>query len=961
MREIPHDRFAKEALLLDPDPGGVDRGEEIGPRAAGRVAGDQLGEAGAFGLGQGPASVAKALERDGIHRDGLDRAEQARAEAAGDEHPGAVEVAGVNDGDAGAAHHPQELDHGPAGLAMREHHQLVGVAAPGEAVDVIEERRLVLDDERAPDGELGDRRAAELGERNRDRVAEGGVGGDVIEAPAGLVVDERAETIGGERGLVAMDAAHLERVSQGLPIGDVATEVGGVAGGLVVIDEGARESAHAVGTGGEGLAVAKDVGGEVGDSDRARVGEGGIDAAGDALALEGRSVSAAAGGERAGLAGVAIARLELGVDEAARGIGADAGANSGERGGEITAQGGTFTGRVTRRAVERSVEQLVEAEPNLAAADVVGVAHVEADATGAGANGASGEDLAQGAGLARTRGERGRAREGAAALAPVEQLGEQRGESGTARTQRADVADAGLGAAHSWDASRARRLLGPDPEQAFDDGCAPELGRALDGRVTAAVAAERAPFYLNVMYALVLMRRGHELEPRHEDLYARVLPPQRLVGIYDLEAFATDVDQLVAWGALDRITEAQRLRGYKDNRRVRFRYRITADGIALIEWLEARLAAKLEGRVRDSRDRLADVIGALKEAKRVLDAWRKDERSGEAARRAYYLLEAAADAIGAVSDELLGFRAEMALFAQRPYDIDALREILGWLERYVQLYLGRVRELRAEIRDRLAMLSAPRYRQALAECRAEVERERQSAPRFVRAAGPLRGEAELLDAAVAFFQHDGRLADLCRYIDDAARAVVLKMHRHIRELERRSARLDELRATIAALAAHPTADDERLCGYVNHLVASAHGRFDRRPGTLGHRVAPPAPRKHELAADRRAATKPLAAKHAGLAEARALRAKLLAELGEWVHRRVLAGAPSALLSAAKLAEPADARRVIDLARAQHLAGGKHLRDLGVLAEPAPGRASIGTATAGLDAPDTSLSTDRSKP
>ena len=540
-------------------------------------------------------------------------------------------------------------------------------------------------------------------------------------------------------------------------------------------------------------------------------------------------------------------------------------------------------------------------------------------------------------------------------------------EAATAAAPPSELAGGRLsnGAGHESgvDGSRARRLLSRDADRAFDDGCAPELLRGLGGRVAAALSAERAPQYVNLLYALVLMRRAHELEPRHEDLWARVLGPQRMLGsgTYGPDEYAADMEQLVAWGAVWRVTEARRLRGYKDNRRAQYRYRITDDALAMIEWLEGRLAAALDGRARDSRNLLADVVGALKEARRVLEAWRKGERGLEAARRAYYLLEVAAGAIGGVSEELLGFRAEMILFAQRPYDVGALREILAWLERYVQLYLGRLRELRVNIRDRLAALSAPRFRQAWAECRAELEREREAAPRFVRARAPLRGEAELLDAAERFFRHEGRLAELCRHIDDSARAVVLKMHRHVRELERRSARLEDLRATIAGLAAQPAEDDPRYAAYINDVLASAHGRFDRRAGTVGHRVAPPAPRKHELPASRRAAARPLADKQVAAAEARALRAKALAELGRWVHARLLAGRGRVRLSAAGLDQAGDARRVMDVARARHLADGRHLAALDVRIEPAEGRARVGGAGDGLDAPDAAIVSTRKDP
>jgi hypothetical protein len=498
--------------------------------------------------------------------------------------------------------------------------------------------------------------------------------------------------------------------------------------------------------------------------------------------------------------------------------------------------------------------------------------------------------------------------------------------------------------------ARARRLLGADREAAFEDGCAPLLASAVGSRVPSLLAADRAGYYLNIAYALLLMRRGHELEPRHTDLYARVAGPQRLHGgAYDPEEFAGDVDQLVDWGAVERITEAQRLRGYKDNRRVRFRYRLADDGVALLEWLEARLVAKLEGRVRDGRDRLADVVAFLKEGKRVLDGWRKGAAEPDDARRAYYLLEAVADAVGDIGDELLTFRAEMVAFAHRPYDVGALREILQWLERYVVHYLGRVEQLRGEIRDRLAQLSAPRYRQALDECRAIVDAERAATPRLLRQSGPLPEPAALLDAADRFFRHGGRLADLCRHIDDSARAVLVKMHHHVKELERRNARLDDVRATIAAIARLDAGAD--VTAFANRLLASAHARFDRRPGFGDHRVAPPVPRRHALAPDRRAAAQPLRQKRGSPADARALRAKRLGELRAWLHRAVLGDRDRVRLSAIDSWDAGAPRRWLDVARARHLGGGVDARRIGAAFEAVKGTAVIDAGDDRLEAPD----------
>ena len=69
------------------------------------------------------------------------------------------------------------------------------------------------------------------------------------------------------------------------------------------------------------------------------------------------------------------------------------------------------------------------------------------------------------------------------------------------------------------------RLVASEPgarAAAFADGCAPALAGGLDGRIAAAITAERAPWYLTILYALLLFRRDHELEPLHEDLFARV-------------------------------------------------------------------------------------------------------------------------------------------------------------------------------------------------------------------------------------------------------------------------------------------------------------------------------------------------------------------------------------------------------------------------------------------------------
>ncbi|RLB46060.1 MAG: hypothetical protein DRJ42_28550 [Deltaproteobacteria bacterium] len=509
-------------------------------------------------------------------------------------------------------------------------------------------------------------------------------------------------------------------------------------------------------------------------------------------------------------------------------------------------------------------------------------------------------------------------------------------------------------------AEDAARLLGPEGREAFEAGLSPLLLRAFEGPVVHALGAERAAHYVTVLYGLLLLRRGHELEPLHEDLHAVIRPAaQCLDSEWGPDQLAADLGQLERWACVVRRAEALKIRSYKDIRRERYRYRLTEDAVAMLEWLEVRLAGRLEGRRRDSRDLLTDVLGHLKEGKRVLDRWRGGERDADTARRAIYLLTSVDDSVHALTEELLSFRSEMLIFVSRRYDVDSLRGILGWLDHYATVYLARIEELRGEIGARLAILAQPRYRRAFVECQGALDAERTRAPAAFRGGGRLRSPDDLLDAQLPFFAEAGQLRELCDRIDGSARSVLRKMQRHLRELERRSARLEDLRAAITEVAAlDEDADHPALGRLVGALVASAHGRFAARraPGTGAS--APPMPRSHHAPVDRAAARRPLRPKSRRPEEVRALRAARLHALRGWVHESVLGDAAEVHLgevaAAGALRGPEDPRRWMDVVRARHLGGARSLGALGVAIE---GRADaevtvrVGDETEGLEVPD----------
>jgi len=177
---------------------------------------------------------------------------------------------------------------------------------------------------------------------------------------------------------------------------------------------------------------------------------------------------------------------------------------------------------------------------------------------------------------------------------------------------------------------------------------------------------------------------------------------------------------------------------------------------------------------------------------------------------------------------------------------------------------------------------------------------------------------------------------------------VVKMHRHVRDLERRSARRADLRAAIRQIAAMPERD-ARLGELGRALIASGHLRSDRRPATAAHPAAPPTPRSHSRAGAAPGA-RPLARKRGSLGQARELAARRQAALGAWLEA-LTGGVARVRLSALATADAEAPRRWLDVARASHLGGGRVLRQAGFAVEPADGEVVLGDDRQGLAAPD----------
>ena len=167
-------------------------------------------------------------------------------------------------------------------------------------------------------------------------------------------------------------------------------------------------------------------------------------------------------------------------------------------------------------------------------------------------------------------------------------------------------------AAFSVTASNAELTSQSLPVALIDSPLVDETRTLLENRATtlgSLLASERAVEYVACLRAFVDFRERHEPEPLHEDIETAVCgedasPAARA-------AFKSDIRQLKGWGLVEERIEKERLRGYRDTRRTKFRYKLCDDAAAFVEWLKERRAHDLDPSSGDETGHLLDIQRSL--------------------------------------------------------------------------------------------------------------------------------------------------------------------------------------------------------------------------------------------------------------------------------------------------------------------------------------------------------------
>ena len=480
---------------------------------------------------------------------------------------------------------------------------------------------------------------------------------------------------------------------------------------------------------------------------------------------------------------------------------------------------------------------------------------------------------------------------------------------------------------------QSRVLLSEYAVDAFDKGYSRHLLTERNPNLGNLIGSERALFYCHIVYRMLLFRREHELEPLHEDLYRAVREAQETVngGSYLLEQYTSDIKSLNDWQLITVRLEKERIRGYKDTRRTKFRYGLTGETIRFLVWLEERLLDDIEERIGDARDLLEEVAGTIRELARFirsLQSQRRDPDENEA-RRILYQISKLDQLTRDVGTTLSEFNARLLGFLVCDYNIETLRELLNSLNMYVEKYMNRIGTLRETLLPDLGRMNGPKSRERIEAAKNVLEQERRLAPREFRSRSESANPLEIPLLLIRFYKDNGVLDTICHRINGSALKVWQRMSTHLKELERKSHRIEDLRQRMIELATKPK--EYIPVEWMERLLSWGHFRGDMHYWDDKEKADPPRPRKSSWK-HRQSPILFLRHKKSGEGAVQSMEQTRLNELREWVALRT--GDTNAwALSDGPYSELRDFRKVMELLGAGLLGNGRKLRSVGFTLHP----------------------------
>ena len=466
------------------------------------------------------------------------------------------------------------------------------------------------------------------------------------------------------------------------------------------------------------------------------------------------------------------------------------------------------------------------------------------------------------------------------------------------------------------------------------------------------LASERAVEYVACLRAFVAFRDSHEPEPLHEDLEEKVCGEDASPTAH--AAFKADVRQLKEWGLVEERIEKERLRGYRDSRRTKFRYRLCDDAAAFVEWLKERREYDLNPSGGDETGNLLDIQRSLlAELRRML---RKASPGGvdyDTAGDILFRVDRMARNVAATAKTLQELNLRLLSFGMAEFGIEEAKPIVQELGLFLERFGRRFNAMREDILRDIVELRRDCHAARWCACAKRLEEE---ASRFRHIASVKIPDAALLLAdAEDFYGAGGKLVGLMAHVGESARKVWGRLNAKLHELERRNHRLEDLGARLAELARLD--EDEVPHEWMRRLIEAADMRGDAqiRPG--GEKSSPPKPKTSSNATTVRTPGWIVPRKVGGTTNVRSIAKVRADELKAWMASRGIYpnAAGVILLSSGEYREFGDFAGIMQVIEQTRLSDGEKGRKLlGVEGAPTGARAKVEFATSELFFEDLAL-------
>ncbi len=423
------------------------------------------------------------------------------------------------------------------------------------------------------------------------------------------------------------------------------------------------------------------------------------------------------------------------------------------------------------------------------------------------------------------------------------------------------------------------------------------------------LASERAAEYVACLRAFVDFRKRHEPEPLHEDIETAVCGEDASPAART--AFKSDIRQLKEWGLVEERIEKERLRGYRDTRRTKFRYKLCDDAVAFVEWLNERRAHDLDPSGGDETGNLLDIQRSLlAELRRMVRKMSPGLVDYDAASDILYRADRMGRNVAATAKTLQELNLRLLAFGVLEFGADDAKPVVQELGLFLERFGRRFGVMREDILRDITELRrdchAARWRACAEKLQDEASRFRHIATMRIPDAAVLLADAE------DFYGMDGKLVRLMARVGESARKVWGKLNAKLRELERRNHRLEDLGARLSEMAR--LGDDDVPHEWMLRLVEAANMRGDAQVRPSGEKSAAPKPKTSTSTSERRTPGWIRPRKVGERPNVKSI-AKVNAEqLKEWMAARGVypEGTRVALLSAGTYGEFDDFRNVVNV-------------------------------------------------